>query len=54
MKFTYPSQRLKTSSLFRYTLFPGGGGVLPYKSDGGARLPFRGLNLYVDWYRLGC
>ena len=46
LKFTYPGQRLETSSLFRYTLLPGGGGggwgggVLPYKSGRGARRTF--------------
>ena len=44
LKFTYPGQRLETSSLFRYTLLPGRGGggvgVLPYKSGRGARRTF--------------
>ena len=42
LKFTYPGQRLETSSLFRYTLLPGGGewGVLLYKSGRGARRTF--------------
>ena len=31
----------------------GGGGVLPYKSDRGARRTFQGFK-FVDWYQLGC
>ena len=30
-----------------------GGGVLPYKSDRGARRTFQGFK-FADWYRLGC
>ena len=30
-----------------------GGGLLSYKSDGGARCTFQGID-FVDWYRLGC
>ena len=51
LKFTYPGQRLETSSLFRYTLLPGGGGewgYSPIKVAGVLVVPFRGLNLWID------
>ena len=31
----------------------GGGGVVPYLSDGGARRTFQEFK-FVDWYLLGC
>ena len=52
LKFTYPGQRLETSSLFRYTLLPGGegggvGGYSPINVTGVLVVPFRGLNLWI-------
>ena len=48
LKFTYPGQRLNTSSLFCYTLLPGWGrGYSPIKVTGVLVVPFRGLNLWI-------